>query len=53
MIFRELAESPDNHNISDERWEKVHFIGFNALNECEKVLMSRYKKQVKQVLLGL
>lgn len=44
MIFRELAESPANHHSLDDRWEKVHFIGFNALNECEKVLMSRFKK---------
>jgi hypothetical protein len=47
MIFRELAESHDDNNISDDRWEKVHFIGFNALNECEKVLMSRFKKTGK------
>jgi hypothetical protein len=47
MIFRQLAESTDGHFISDERWEKVHFIGFNALNECEKVLMGHIKKAGK------
>ncbi len=26
------------------RWEIVHFIGFNALNECEKTVMLRLKK---------
>jgi hypothetical protein len=44
MIFRELAENREHLYTSDERWDKVHFIGFNALNECEKVLMNRFKK---------
>jgi hypothetical protein len=43
MIFRELAESEENLYTSDERWDMVHFIGFNALNECEKLLMGRLK----------
>jgi PD-(D/E)XK nuclease superfamily len=47
MIFRELAESDESLYTSDERWDMVHFIGFNALNECEKVLMSRFKKAGK------
>ena len=47
MIFRELAESAENIFSSDERWQMVHFIGFNALNECEKVLMTRFKKEGK------
>jgi hypothetical protein len=47
MIFRELAESTGNQFTSDEHWDKVHFIGFNALNECEKVLMGRFKKAGK------
>lgn len=47
MIFRELAENTDIRNITGERWEKVHFIGFNALNECEKVLLNRFKKAGK------
>jgi CRISPR/Cas system-associated exonuclease Cas4 (RecB family) len=47
MIFRELAESKEDFYTSDERWDTVHFIGFNALNECEKVLMSRFKKAGK------
>jgi hypothetical protein len=46
MIFRELAE-----NVGEEpagnKWDMVHFIGFNALNECEKVLMSRLKQAGK------
>ena len=47
MIFRDLAENTENDFVSDDKWEMVHFIGFNALNECEKVLMTRYKKAGK------
>jgi hypothetical protein len=47
MIFRELAESSENYPASEERWDLVHFIGFNALNQCEKVLMTRFKKAGK------
>ena len=28
-----------------ERWKMFHFIGFNALNECEKAIMTRLKKE--------
>ncbi len=44
MIFRDFAM---NNAEFDDRWDCVHFIGFNALNECEKVLMSRFKKAGK------
>jgi len=47
MIFRETAENPDNDLIPGTRWDMVHFIGFNALNECEKVIMTRFKKAGK------
>jgi hypothetical protein len=47
MIFRALAENNDMDFALDNRWDLVHFIGFNALNECEKVLMSRIKKAGK------
>ncbi len=47
MTFRELAESSENYPASEERWDLVHFIGFNALNQCEKVLMTRFKKAGK------
>jgi hypothetical protein len=47
MIFRELAENSDKDTERFARWDMVHFIGFNALNECEKVIMSRYKKSGK------
>lgn len=43
MIFREFTENEENICKSDERWDIIHFIGFNALNECEKTLMTRFK----------
>lgn len=47
MIFRELSERKENIFNPDERWDMIHFIGFNALNECEKVLMMRFKRAGK------
>ncbi|MEI6049986.1 MAG: PD-(D/E)XK nuclease family protein, partial [Bacteroidota bacterium] len=47
MIFRELAENSEKDYTSGTRWDIVHFIGFNALNECEKVVMTRLKKAGK------
>ncbi len=44
MIFRELAEKSDESFETDKRWKMFHFIGFNALNECEKAVMSRFRK---------
>jgi hypothetical protein len=32
---------------TDERWDMVHFIGFNALNDCEKVMMRKFKEMGK------
>lgn len=47
MIFREFAESTNELGSLDDRWNCLHFIGFNALNECEKTMMSRFKKAGK------
>ena len=47
MIFRELAENADVIFSSGIRWDHFHFIGFNALNECEKSVMSRLKRAGK------
>ncbi|MCX6325180.1 MAG: PD-(D/E)XK nuclease family protein [Bacteroidia bacterium] len=47
LIFRELAENSDNDYTTGSRWDMVHFIGFNALNECEKVIMTRFKNAGK------
>ena len=44
MIFRDLAENKEMDLMSGFNWDMVHFIGFNALNECEKAIMARFKK---------
>jgi hypothetical protein len=45
MIFREVTENKGWEKISDSGWSMVHFIGFNALNECEKAMMSGLKNE--------
>jgi hypothetical protein len=47
MIFRELAEKQNVGVLLGDYWEKVHFIGFNALNECEKSIMLSLRKAGK------
>ncbi len=45
MIFRDVVDSRGWENSKGFRWHNVHFIGFNALNECEKEIMSALKKE--------
>ena len=45
MIFRDVAESESWKGNPALKWEMLHFIGFNALNECEKSLMLSLKKE--------
>jgi hypothetical protein len=45
MVFRELAEKTDKEIGYGSQWDMVHFVGFNALNECEKVIMKRFRKE--------
>lgn len=47
MIFREVAELNDDEIAGAISWDMVHFIGFNALNNCEKRLMKVLKKAGK------
>ncbi|HOP00069.1 MAG TPA: hypothetical protein PK766_10945, partial [Bacteroidales bacterium] len=47
MIFRSVAEDPDFHENKGHRWKMVHFIGFNALNDCEKRVMLKLKESKK------
>jgi hypothetical protein len=47
IIFREVADNIQKYCSSDDRWDMLHFIGFNALNECEKTLMTAYKNAGK------
>ncbi|MDX9811501.1 MAG: hypothetical protein RBU28_03880, partial [Bacteroidales bacterium] len=47
MIFREVAEKTGGNQLLMEDWDMVHFIGFNAINNCERSLMQWLKKQGK------
>ena len=47
MIFRALAESSENIPAEDSRFDLFHFVGFNALNACEREIMTRLKKAGK------
>lgn len=47
MVFRELAENSDTIIRYGTTWDMVHFIGFNALNECEKTVMMCLKRAGK------
>jgi hypothetical protein len=44
MIYRELAEKCMTGNLPNVKWDYLHFIGFNALNNCEKEMMTYLKK---------
>lgn len=44
MIFREVVENHLHEISAGLKWEKLHFIGFNALNRCEDSLMMSLKK---------
>ena len=43
MIFRNVIEEEELHKKAENMWDLFHFIGFNAMNECEKALMSGLK----------
>ncbi len=47
MIYREVVDNIDNINFN--QYEKYIFIGFNALNECEKKVF-HYLKNSKKAL---
>lgn len=47
MIFRDVIEDFENRNETGIRWKTIHFIGFNALNECEKSIMRGLKSKGK------
>ena len=44
MIFRDIAENCRNGHLPEFKWDSFHFIGFNALSSCEKILMQSLKK---------
>jgi CRISPR/Cas system-associated exonuclease Cas4 (RecB family) len=47
MIFRDVAERSLLKDNLEIKWDQIHFIGFNALNNCEKELMSFFKRAGK------
>jgi len=47
MVFRDVAEGSFKTGQLGENYETVHFIGFNALNRCEKTIMRLLKDSGK------
>ncbi|MBN2863147.1 MAG: PD-(D/E)XK nuclease family protein, partial [Bacteroidales bacterium] len=45
LIFRDVTEKQRENDASGITRDMVHFIGFNALNTCEKDIMLRLKKE--------
>jgi len=45
MIYRNVAEMSNLGEILREKYSKLVFVGLNALNECEKVLLSAAQKE--------
>jgi CRISPR/Cas system-associated exonuclease Cas4 (RecB family) len=45
MIFRDIAENCHAGIIPDFQFERFHFAGFNALNNCERILMKSVSKK--------
>jgi len=44
MIFRQIAEDDSEIFSAKQKWDRIHFAGFNALNECERRVMLRLSK---------
>ena len=44
MIYRDVAEKYQRGEYDELKWERVHFIGFNALNKCETAVMRQLQK---------
>ncbi len=47
MLFRDVIEKGSWKQPLKKDWDMFHFIGFNALNECEKEIMSGLKAERK------
>jgi hypothetical protein len=45
MILRDIAEKYMAGNQPEVKWEKIHFIGFNALNKCELTVMKKLREE--------
>jgi len=44
MIFREVADAIPQ-KLPGNKWDMFHFVGFNALNNCEKKVMEWLRKE--------
>ncbi len=44
MIYRRVADLIDQENLQSLSFNRIFFIGFNALNECELKLFRHFKK---------
>ena len=51
IVAEELKENPEQFIADKITWDKVIFIGFNALNKAEEVLIGELKKQQKSDVL--
>lgn len=47
MIYREVADLCDSGEIRESPYEKIVFVGFNALNRCERVFFRWLHKAKK------
>ena len=47
IVAEELQKNPEQFIANKIEWDKVIFIGFNAINKAEEVLISELKKQQK------
>ena len=45
MVYRRVTDLIDQDNLPSLSFNRIFFIGFNALNECEIKLFRHYKKQ--------
>ncbi len=51
MIYRQLAESDDIHNLTNNKYTKLYFVGFNAFTEAEKKIIQYLVKLNKAEVL--
>ncbi len=47
MIYREVAEALSESHLTELTAKKYVFVGFNALNNCEKAMFRKLEKQKK------
>jgi hypothetical protein len=45
MILRDVADRYLSGNLPEINWDNVHFIGFNALNNCELSFMKKLRDE--------